>query len=93
MVTLQASEFFGEELKFNMVEYKEELEQLQFKGRLISYSLSEDLEHLWMTCLAEGESELLNMINGISFTDMMTFDYHELIYQESIYHLPALSLN
>ena len=93
MVTFKTSEYFSEELRYHMLEYKEELEQLQFSGKLNSYALSEDLSVLWMTFIAEHESDLLRIIHKLSFTAHMEFDYHELIYQETIYHLPALSLN
>ncbi len=69
------------------------VQKLFTNGKLVIYSLAEDRSKLWAIFVASSESELLKLIDRLPISSYMDFDYHQLMFHQSMQLLPALSLN
>lgn len=69
------------------------VEKLFAGGKLVIYSLAEDRSKLWAIFVASTESELLKLIDRLPLSSYMEYDYHQLMFHQSVQLLPALSLN
>ncbi|MEL6122396.1 MAG: hypothetical protein AAFQ02_07015 [Bacteroidota bacterium] len=62
-------------------------------GKLLSYSLTEDRRKLWAVMLAQSESELIMLIDMLPMTGYMDYNYHELMFHNTVHLIPSMSLN
>ena len=74
-------------------EQRKVVENLFAGGKMIIYTLAEDRSKLWAIFLASSESELLQQIDRLPISAYMDFNYHQLMFYQSVQLLPALSLN
>lgn len=82
-----------EEIISLIPEQREVVEKLFTGGKLVIYSLAEDRSKLWAIFVASTESELLKLIDRLPLSSIMEFNYHQLMFHQSVQLLPALSLN
>jgi len=82
-----------EEIISLIPEQREVVEKLFAGGKLVIYSLAEDRSKLWAIFVASTESELLKLIDRLPLSSIMEFNYHQLMFHQSVQLLPALSLN
>jgi len=69
------------------------LDELFASGKLLSYTVSANKTKIWAIMMAESESELLSYIDGLPMTPYMDFDYHELMFYNTVHFMPTMSLN
>ena len=74
-------------------EQKEVIDALFVAGKMLSYSLAVDKSRVWALILAQNESELLQIIDSLPMSIYMDFDYHELMFHNTVHLVPAMSLN
>ena len=67
--------------------------KLFHKGSLISYTLDQNRTKLWVILMADDESELLYLIDLFPMSDFMDYNYHELMFHETVAMIPSMSLN
>ncbi len=72
---------------------REHVSDLFNVGKLISYTLAEDRSRLWAVILANSESELVSIIDGMPLSPYVEYDYCPLLFHESIHLIPSMSLN
>lgn len=69
------------------------VDKLITSGKMLSYTLALDRSKLWAIVLAYEESELIQILDIMPMTSYMDYNYHELMFHNSVYLLPAMSLN
>ncbi len=67
--------------------------ELFIKEKLMSYSLAMDRSRLWVLFVADSESELISLIDQLPMTSYLDYDYHELMFHNSVQLVPSMSLN
>lgn len=83
----------AEELLDMMPDQRESLDRLFSSGKLLSYTVAGDRSKVWAVMIAESESELLSYIDELPMTPYMDYDYHELMFYNTVHFMPAMSLN
>ena len=74
-------------------EQKTAIDELFASGKMLSYTLSLDRTRVWAIFLADQESELISFIDYLPMTSYMDFDYHEIMFHNTVHLIPAMSLN
>ena len=69
------------------------IDELFTSGKILSYTLSLDRSKVWAIFMADQESELLSFIDRLPLTSYMDFDYHEIMFHNTVHLMPAMSLN
>ncbi len=82
-----------EEILDMIPEQKVAIDELFAGGKMLSYTLSLDRTKVWAIFLADQESELLAFIDRLPMTSYMDFDYHEIMFHNTVHLMPAMSLN
>lgn len=72
---------------------RESVDKLFTAGKMLSYSLSLDRTKLWAILIASEEAELIRLLDTLPMTPYMDYNYSELMFHNSVYLLPAMSLN
>jgi len=93
MVEFRVPDPITQEIISLIPDQREVVETLFTGGKLVIYSLAQDRSKLWAIFVASSESELLNLIDRLPLSSYMDYDYHQLMFHQSVQLLPALSLN
>lgn len=93
MVEFKVPDPITQEIISLIPDQREIVENLFTAGKLAIYSLAEDRSMLWAIFVASSESELINLIDKLPLSSYMDYDYHQLMFHQSVQLLPALSLN
>lgn len=93
MVTFEMPYPFPQELYAMIPEQREAVEQLFGKGCLVSYTLAQDRSRLWAIFRATAESELVAYIDSLPMTMYCDYNYHEIMFHDTVTILPAISMN
>lgn len=67
--------------------------QLFRKGSLLSYTLNQNRSKLWIIMTASDDSELLYLIDLFPMSMYMDYNWHELMFHETVSMIPTMSLN
>lgn len=93
MVEFKVPDPITQEIISLIPDQREVVENLFAAGKLAIYSLAEDRSMLWAIFVASSESELITLIDKLPLSSYMDYDYHHLMFHQSVQLLPALSLN
>ena len=93
MVEFDIPQPLAEELLDMVPDQRDSLDQLFSSGKLLSYTVAADKSKVWAVMMAESESELLSYIDELPMTPYMDYDYHELMFYNTVHFMPAMSLN
>lgn len=93
MVVFNLDSPFTEEMKSLVPEQKEAFDDLFSSGSLLSYTVSMERTQMWAIFLAQAESELISYIDGLPMIPFMEFDYHEILFHNTVHLMPSMSLN
>ena len=69
------------------------IDELFTSGKILSYTLSLDRSKVWAIFMADQESELFSFIDRLPLTSHMDFNYHEIMFHNTVHLMPAMSLN
>ena len=72
---------------------QERVNELFLRGKIHTYSLSMIYDKLWAVFVVESESELVNLIESLPATTYLDYNYHELMFHQSLGVMPNYSLN
>jgi hypothetical protein len=84
---------FPEDLEVMISDQRLAVHELFLSEKLLTYTLSLDRTKIWAIFLAQSESELLYAIDTLPMTGYMNYNYVELMFHETIQHIPSMSLN
>jgi len=93
MVEFDVPQPLTEDLMDMIPDQRASLDDLFTSGKLLSYTVSSDKTKIWAVMIAESESELLSYIDELPMTPYMDYDYHELMFYNTVHFMPAMSLN
>jgi len=93
MVEFEVYDWMDDEFQALVRRQKEVLDEYFNSGKIISYTVTEDRTKAWAVMIAYTESELLNNIDGLPLVSHVDFQYHELMFYNTIQLIPATSLN
>ena len=93
MVDFQVPFSMSPEFTSRIPEQRKRVNDLFVNGKLLSYTLSANKDRLWAIFLVTTESELLHLIDSFPLTIYMDYQYHELLFHQSLRLLPSLSMN
>ncbi len=64
------------------------------EGTILSYTLTDDFELLWIVIVAENENEVVRIVKKFPLIEYMTYNIHSLVFHNmSSNRLPTISLN
>lgn len=72
---------------------REKINEFFVKGKLLSYSLSNEHDRLWAVFAVDNESELVDLVEKLPITPYMDYQYYELVFHQTLGIMPQLSLN
>ena len=84
---------FPKELEMMIPDQRLAVHELFMVEKLLSYTLSLDRTKLWAIFLAQSESELIHIIDTLPMSKYMSYNYAELMFHETVQHIPSMSLN
>ena len=93
MVEFHISELILDDLLQMIPEQTEAIDELFSSGKLLSYSLSHDQSKLWAVFMCDTESELISYIDSLPMSAYLDYDYGELMFHNTVYYIPTMSLN
>jgi len=93
MITFDIDSPFTEEMLDLIPDQKNAMDELFASGNLLSYTVSVDRTQMWAIMLAEEENELLAAIDDFPMFPFMDFDYHEIMFHNTVHLMPSMSLN
>jgi len=93
MVEFDVPQPMSEDLLDMVPDQRDTLDDLFASGKLLSYTVSADKSKIWAIMIAESESELLTYIDELPMTPYMDYDYHELMFYNTVHFMPSMSLN
>lgn len=93
MVEFQVPVPLTEELLSMIPDQRKAINELFIEGKLVSYSLAMDRSKVYAIFLAQGEDELIRAVNLLPLTVFMDYDFHELMFHNTIHLIPTMSLN
>ena len=93
MVEFQVPPLLTDEMLALIPDQQEQVNKLFIQGKMLSYSLSVDRSKLWAVFIAGSESELINHIDSLPMTYLMDYNYHELMFHNTVHLIPSMSLN
>ncbi|MBX7242643.1 MAG: hypothetical protein K1X92_12950 [Bacteroidia bacterium] len=68
--------------------------QLFEEGTILSYTLTDDFELLWIVIMAENEKEVVRIIEKFPLIEYMSYNIHTLVFHNMVSNrLPSISLN
>ena len=82
------------EMFMSMIPEQRTIVDLYFRdGTLMSYSLNINRSKLWAVFNVENENKLLLLIDALPLSQFMDYNYHELMFHNSLHLIPSISLN
>ena len=95
MVEIDLPEVLSPEFMALIPKQIETVNQLMTERVLMSYTLNSDRTKLWVTLVADSESEVITTISTFPLIKWMKFKTHELMFHHdsSAFIIPRMSLN
>ncbi len=93
MVEFELPSIMAPEFLQRIPEQKIIIDEMMAKGKIRSYSLSENRSKLWIVFIAENEFEVMELINQMPLSDFMIPSINLLMFHNSTESIMAISLN